>query len=265
MPCSKGSKGYGSQGGQDRWVAASAANTSLYFVDLAANDAECLSNTVRLERELGWRGLCIEPNPKYTARLKQLRSCGLVQAPVSSDEREVSFAMQDDRGRITAPHAASSSTPGVRTMRTRRLDTVLDEARAPNVVEYLSLDIEGHEEDALCDDFAWRRYTFLLITVELPSPRLNARLFLQGYLFARNAISFKLHDTFYVHASHPRAVGLASNGSFEQLPAHCSKPWAGPRLPSCKGNNWFYCCEYAGYPANGTTRYPNWHRWRSMA
>ena len=51
MPCSKG---YGSQGGQDRWVAASAANTSLYFVDLAANDAECLSNTVRLERELGF-------------------------------------------------------------------------------------------------------------------------------------------------------------------------------------------------------------------
>ena len=106
MSCSKG---YGSQGGQDRWVAASAANTSLYFVDLAANDAECLSNTVRLERELGWRGLCIEPNPKYTARLRQLRSCGLIQAPVSSDEREVSFAMQDDRGRITARHAASSS------------------------------------------------------------------------------------------------------------------------------------------------------------
>lgn len=33
-----------------------------YFIDLAANDAKVLSNTLLLERH-GWNGLCVEPNP----------------------------------------------------------------------------------------------------------------------------------------------------------------------------------------------------------
>lgn len=33
-----------------------------YFIDLAANDAKDLTNTLALERH-GWKGLCVEPNP----------------------------------------------------------------------------------------------------------------------------------------------------------------------------------------------------------
>jgi hypothetical protein len=33
-----------------------------YFIDLAANDAKDLTNTLALERH-GWDGLCVEPNP----------------------------------------------------------------------------------------------------------------------------------------------------------------------------------------------------------
>lgn len=36
-----------------------------YFVDLAANDARKWSNSLALERDFGWEGLCIEPNPQY--------------------------------------------------------------------------------------------------------------------------------------------------------------------------------------------------------
>lgn len=39
-----------------------------YFVDLAANDAKDLTNTLALERDHGWNGLCIEPNPGYWVR-----------------------------------------------------------------------------------------------------------------------------------------------------------------------------------------------------
>ncbi|GKZ01033.1 hypothetical protein MPSEU_001054700 [Mayamaea pseudoterrestris] len=35
-----------------------------FFIDLAANDAKTLSNTLALEQR-GWQGLCIEPNPAY--------------------------------------------------------------------------------------------------------------------------------------------------------------------------------------------------------
>ena len=36
-----------------------------YFVDLAANNATEASNTRLLERDFGWRGVCIEANPRY--------------------------------------------------------------------------------------------------------------------------------------------------------------------------------------------------------
>ena len=36
-----------------------------FFIDLAANDAKELTNTLALERDHGWNGLCIEPNPAY--------------------------------------------------------------------------------------------------------------------------------------------------------------------------------------------------------
>lgn len=45
-----------------------------YFVDIAANDALEMSNTVSLEQNYGWRGLCVEANPRYLPGL-QRRNC----------------------------------------------------------------------------------------------------------------------------------------------------------------------------------------------
>jgi len=49
-----------------------------YFIDLAANDAIDLANTLALERK-GWRGLCVEPNPAYWYGLSH-RKCSVVGA-----------------------------------------------------------------------------------------------------------------------------------------------------------------------------------------
>ena len=35
-----------------------------FFLDLAANDAAVLSNTLMLEQSFGWRGICVEANPE---------------------------------------------------------------------------------------------------------------------------------------------------------------------------------------------------------
>ena len=53
---------YHSQLSQDRWV-----NTILggkrdgFFVELGASDGVFMSNSLFFERELGWKGICIEP------------------------------------------------------------------------------------------------------------------------------------------------------------------------------------------------------------
>src|SRR5258706_11369284 len=56
---------YYSQHSQDRFV----DNFLLHgkrggvFVDVGAYDGVALSNTYYFEKELGWQGICIEPNP----------------------------------------------------------------------------------------------------------------------------------------------------------------------------------------------------------
>ena len=53
-----------------------------FFIDLAANNPIHSSNTRALERDYGWSGLCIEPNPYYHAPLAKKRSCRLVVCAV---------------------------------------------------------------------------------------------------------------------------------------------------------------------------------------
>lgn len=50
------------------------------FVDVGAFDGVEFSNTLHLEQELGWKGLCIEPNPLAFGKLRANRTCHCVQA-----------------------------------------------------------------------------------------------------------------------------------------------------------------------------------------
>jgi hypothetical protein len=93
------------------------------------------------------------------------------------------------------------------------LEELLDKYCAPRVIDYFSLDVEGLETRIL-RDFPFNRYTFLALTIERPTPELNALLFGQGYQFVRNS----LYDTFYVHETLPN-LGRIKRAPFEQLPA----------------------------------------------
>jgi hypothetical protein len=54
-----------SQVGQDRTIAEIFdEKRGGFFLDLAANDAAVLSNTLTLEQSFGWRGICVEANPE---------------------------------------------------------------------------------------------------------------------------------------------------------------------------------------------------------
>jgi hypothetical protein len=198
---------------QDRWVLANSPPSGqyasngrkLYYVDLAANEPECHSNTVRLER-VGWDGLCIEANPTITPRIRATRNCTLVEAPIAANEREVTFMLVGEVGGIVDRHMDHLSTKKTRshlTMKSRRFEEVLESVGAPRVIDYLSLDVEGAENEVLSSSFPFDRYIFLLMTIEQPPPPLNARLLAQGYLWVKN-----VHDaeTFFVTASQREAA-----------------------------------------------------------
>ena len=97
-------------------------------------------------------------------------------------------------------------------MKTRTLQSILDEVNAPRIIDYLSIDIEGAEIRVL-KDFPFDKYIFLAITIERPTPEINQILQSNGYVFVRNAI----HDSFYVHESIDNFDEIKKD-SFVQIP-----------------------------------------------
>ena len=212
--------------GQDRVVAAILeGKRGGFFVDCAANHPIHSSNSRALERDFGWSGVCIEGNEEHYRELLRRRTCAVVGAVVSShhdeptilwrtwpgargceegskkgcydyhhelsgivnvyeDSNSSSMFSQDEvkareihRGRKPKYDDKNVSTVG--------LETILRLQRAPREIDYLSLDVQGAEENVLLH-FPFESYTFLVMTVELPTPRLVGVLLRNGYVLAPN-------------------------------------------------------------------------------
>lgn len=163
-----------SQLGQDKWVYETLGQKrGGYFVDVGAADGVDMSNTVTLEREFGWTGICIEAHDGYFAALAN-RKCVCVHALVMGDVRTVDFK---EAGYLSgAPECFNERTrermriegvadgPVVAKI-SRPLGEILDEHSAPSVIDFLSLDTEGTEAVILAA-FPFDRYSFRTICVE---------------------------------------------------------------------------------------------------
>jgi hypothetical protein len=218
------------QKGQDRWVIEEAMPgvRGGFFLDLAATDGVSINNTLLLERELGWTGIAIEPNVDYFSALIKNRSCLCFPDCIDEVSREVQFLANDELGGIV--DTDTDNSPQIRpalieewreggrlqTLKTRTLADLLDQAKAPSVIDYFSFDVEGAETRIL-RTFPFDRYTFLATTIERPTPEINEILFSHGYLFVKN-VSF---DTFYIHETSTEAATIRRE-RFEQIP---QKDW----------------------------------------
>lgn len=157
-----------------------------FFIDLAANDALDLSNTVALELS-GWDGVCIEPNPIYWYDLARLRKCTIIGAFVggSVDGEEVNVVL--DRGTgggIVGDEMDNKKNSPFKEERrnTVSLLTVFKETNTPRVIDYFSFDVEGAESLVL-EHFPWDLYKFKVMTIERPRRELREKLTANGYTF----------------------------------------------------------------------------------
>jgi len=185
--------------------------TPPYFVDLAANDAIQLSNTIYLE-EKGWRGLCIEPNPVYWYRLAAARRCAIAGAFVGGqrdgEKVEVSLTNEEYGGIVgkDMDNAPDARNPHDRARRknptevrfTVSLTSAFNEFRVPRVIDYLSLDVEGAEE-LVMRDFPFGVYRFRVMTVERPKPELQRLLEGNGYVMVMKLVYWG--ETLWIHES----------------------------------------------------------------
>lgn len=148
-------KGY-SQVGQDKWVVGYFGNQRGFFVDIGAANGIELSNTYLLEQR-GWTGVCVEANRDHFEQLKQNRKCSLVYGAIYSEDKYVPFkelgwaSQITDRGKIKIEAIT--------------FKTLFELCKVPKIIDYVSLDIEGGEYDALLG-FPFDKYKVKLWTIE---------------------------------------------------------------------------------------------------
>lgn len=142
-----------------------------FFVELGACDGVMYSNTYYFEKELGWNGILIEPNPSFLNELKKNRNCNISNEICTSVENEdidfllsgaISGVVNENPGYWVRQNMETNPTIK---MSSTTLSIILDKYNAPPVIDFLSLDVEGLEYDIL-KTFPFDRYRFNYICVE---------------------------------------------------------------------------------------------------
>lgn len=132
---------YYSEFGEDRWISENLVLPGLgFYVDVGAAHPVAGSNTAFL-RDRGWHGLAIDANPGYAEHWAGISDCHFVAA-IASDVPIVEFDFKDIPGHSRVEYGAKISFAAT------RMDTIL-RARGVSVIDVLSLDLEGHEFNAL--------------------------------------------------------------------------------------------------------------------
>lgn len=166
---------YNSQIGQDKWVHSMVGDKrDGYFIELGACDGLYLSNTLFFERNLNWNGICIEPNDNYIKELYANRKCNISNELVYSCEGEkVNFALSEAASGIMDENIGPFTRKDQSVLKTTTtLGNILDKFKAPNIIDYLSLDVEGQEYNIL-STFPFDEYKFRCITVEHNAPHIG--------------------------------------------------------------------------------------------
>ena len=133
-----------------------------FYIEVGAFDGIHLSNTYYFEK-LGWDGICIEAHPSYFPKCKENRANSLcIHAACTGDEtlKEVTFSSEElgllsgveERGDIKQRYDGRGlkfegfkkvSVPAV------TLNSVLGMQKNKQDIDFISIDVEGHEIEVL--------------------------------------------------------------------------------------------------------------------
>ena len=144
------------------------------FVDIGAYDGVACSNTFVLEKELGWKGICVEPNPEMHLECIKNRLCPTVNSVISNSTKQINFrrvsgagaslscvleaANEDHLNRIDFEIENQGGTYEDIPLQTTTLNFIFTELinssifkniSAPRFIHYLSIDAEGSEYEIL--------------------------------------------------------------------------------------------------------------------
>jgi len=147
----------------------------LYFVEFGAADGVKGSNTFLLEECFGWKGILAEPAKIWSEDLKLNRPNSNIELDCvwSDSNSELMFNETPDAPGLSTVyeyrnndlHHNSRKQSKRYKVKTISLNDLLSKYRAPNHINYLSIDTEGTEFKIL-SALDWDSYSFDVITCE---------------------------------------------------------------------------------------------------
>lgn len=153
---------------ESQLIAAFFGEFKAFFVEVGANDPHERSQTWHLE-QAGWTGVLIEPQPDLAEKLRTTRKAKVFAVACSSPAnagRTLPFHVAGPLSGLDRDRLAPGTKPeAVIEVPVRTLDSVLEEAGAPEGFDFLSIDVEGHEIEVL-SGFDMRRWRPRLILLE---------------------------------------------------------------------------------------------------
>lgn len=175
-------QGYYSQFGQDKWIAEVllSGKRGGVFVEIGAHDGISISNTYYLEKNLGWNGLAVEPNPNIYNQLKRNRSCNTVNASIGAKDgtsiyRHISGYAEQLSGLVDQYHPThlirikneiNQYGGGYQDIEIicYSINTLLEKYKLHHI-DYLSIDVEGGEK-SIIEELDFNRFDISVISIE---------------------------------------------------------------------------------------------------
>lgn len=163
------------------------------YLDIATNDPVSISNTYFMDRCLRWKGVCVEANPDYHEKIYRMRSCELLPTCVGRNDGEhVEFGLRGGDGGVLGDsykHTEKLIRAKIEVSTLKRRCTTMGKILYRlnvDTVDYMSLDVEGHELKVL-QGFDWSRTKVHVMTIEVtPTSIGQIEKYLNGQGYVRH-------------------------------------------------------------------------------
>lgn len=127
---------------EDFWIVSNLKiPTHGFYVDIGCGDPQLNSNTAFL-REAGWHGVGVDGNPNWVHRWNEAKA-PFIAAVIAERTGAIGFAVNQENPGVSRIDVTGPGT------RCRTIENLLCERFTIGKIDFLSIDVEGHEYEIL--------------------------------------------------------------------------------------------------------------------
>lgn len=193
-------------------------------IEVGANDGVNDSTTMYFEK-IGWKCILLEPNPDLCKLIRVARNSILVELAASDKSCEVSLFVAEGAERAHGVSTINSNEEALNKIKSygftykevkvqsKPLDEILNGLKLDREIDFISLDVEGHELEAL-KGFSIEQWKPTIILIEdnsnYESPLVSDYLRRFGYFrFRRTGV-----NDWYAHKTNQKLVNFYSKSNY---------------------------------------------------